>query len=110
MGLVEIADTLGLRTDLGEERIDLAKLYDYDLILLDWMLPGMSGLEFAKWLKRDDHLSEIPIIMLTAKGEEADIVTGLELGADDYVTKPFNPSELFSRVHGSCNLWSFHSI
>lgn len=68
------------------------------LILLDWMLPGMSGLEFAKWLKRDDHLSEIPIIMLTARDEENYKVQGLEAGVDDYVTKPFSTRELLARI------------
>lgn len=68
------------------------------LILLDWMLPGMSGLEFAKWLKRDEHLSEIPIIMLTARDEENYKVQGLEAGVDDYVTKPFSTRELLARI------------
>ena len=68
------------------------------LILLDWMLPGISGLEFAKWLQRDDHLSEIPIIMLTARDEENYKVQGLEAGVDDYVTKPFSTRELLARI------------
>lgn len=68
------------------------------LILLDWMLPGMSGLEFAKWLKRDDHLAEIPIIMLTARDDENNKVQGLEAGVDDYVTKPFSTRELLARI------------
>lgn len=71
---------------------------DPSLILLDWMLPGMSGLEFAKWLKRDDRLSGIPIIMLTARDEEAYKVQGLEAGVDDYVTKPFSTRELLARI------------
>lgn len=69
-----------------------------DLIILDWMLPGMSGIEFARRLKNDDYTKTIPIIMLTAKSEEADKVRGLEVGADDYVTKPFSPRELLARV------------
>lgn len=69
-----------------------------DLIILDWMLPGMSGIEFARRLKGDGASKEIPIIMLTAKGEEIDKVRGLEVGADDYVTKPFSPRELLARV------------
>lgn len=69
-----------------------------DLIVLDWMLPGMSGIEFARRLKSDEHTKAIPIIMLTAKSEEADKVRGLEVGADDYVTKPFSPRELLARV------------
>lgn len=69
-----------------------------DLILLDWMLPGINGLEFAKKLKSDVLTKEIPIIMLTARGEEYDKVRGLEVGADDYVTKPFSPRELNARI------------
>lgn len=69
-----------------------------DLIVLDWMLPGMSGIEFARRLKSDEFTKAIPIIMLTAKSEEADKVRGLEVGADDYVTKPFSPRELMARV------------
>ncbi len=68
------------------------------LILLDWMLPGMSGLEFAKWLKRDDRTAEVPVIMLTARDEENYKVQGLEAGVDDYVTKPFSTRELLARI------------
>ena len=69
-----------------------------DLILLDWMLPGMSGIEFARKLKAEEISKSIPIIMLTARGEEADTIRGLEVGADDYVTKPFSPRELNARI------------
>jgi len=69
-----------------------------DLILLDWMLPGGSGVQFAKKLKQHEYTRDIPIIMLTARGEEEDKVRGLEAGADDYVTKPFSPKELIARV------------
>ncbi|HEY3300910.1 MAG TPA: phosphate regulon transcriptional regulator PhoB [Methylophilaceae bacterium] len=69
-----------------------------DLIILDWMLPGMSGIEYARKLKTDDVTKAIPIIMLTARGEETDKVRGLEVGADDYVTKPFSPRELNARI------------
>ena len=69
-----------------------------DLILLDWMLPGMSGIEFARKLKADNQTKTIPIIMLTARGDEFDKVRGLEVGADDYVTKPFSPRELNARI------------
>lgn len=69
-----------------------------DLILLDWMLPGTSGIELARRLKRDDMTSGIPIIMLTAKGEEDNKIQGLEVGADDYITKPFSPRELVARL------------
>ncbi|MBN1424132.1 response regulator [Candidatus Fermentibacteria bacterium] len=69
-----------------------------DVVILDLMLPGMDGLEFCRVLRKDPATDGIPIIMLTAKGEEADIVTGLELGADDYVTKPFSPKVLTARL------------
>ncbi|MFW9606647.1 MAG: phosphate regulon transcriptional regulator PhoB [Pseudomonas sp.] len=69
-----------------------------DLILLDWMLPGTSGIELARRLKRDELTADIPIIMLTAKGEEDNKIQGLEVGADDYITKPFSPRELVARL------------
>lgn len=69
-----------------------------DLVLLDWMLPGISGIEFARMLRRVTRTKTIPIIMLTARAEESDKVTGLEIGADDYITKPFSPRELIARI------------
>lgn len=69
-----------------------------DLLLLDWMLPGRSGVEFARSLRRDPRTKPIPIIMLTARVDESDKVAGLESGADDYITKPFSPRELIARV------------
>lgn len=69
-----------------------------DLVLLDWMLPGMSGVEFARRLRNEERTRGIPIIMLTARSEEQDKVMGLEIGADDYVTKPFSPRELVARI------------
>ncbi|HRH71879.1 phosphate regulon transcriptional regulator PhoB [Zoogloea sp.] len=69
-----------------------------DLILLDWMLPGMSGVEFARRLRSEERTRGIPLIMLTARGEEQDKVLGLESGADDYITKPFSPRELVARI------------
>ncbi len=69
-----------------------------DLILLDWMLPGLSGVEWARRLKKDDSCKELPIILLTARGEEEDKVNGLDSGADDYITKPFSPKELIARI------------
>jgi two-component system phosphate regulon response regulator PhoB len=69
-----------------------------DLIILDWMLPGMSGIEYARRLKSDEYSKAIPIIMLTAKSEETDKIRGLDVGADDYVTKPFSPRELLARI------------
>jgi two-component system phosphate regulon response regulator PhoB len=82
----------------GEEGLHLARSAAPDLILLDLMLPGMDGLEVCRRLKLEAQTRQVPIIMLTAKGEEADIVAGLELGADDYVTKPFSPRVLLARV------------
>ncbi|BCB28674.1 DNA-binding response regulator [Sulfurimicrobium lacus] len=69
-----------------------------DLILLDWMLPGVSGIEFARRLKAESYTKTIPIIMLTARGEEQDKIAGFETGADDYLTKPFSPRELMARI------------
>lgn len=69
-----------------------------DLILLDWLLPGLSGIEWTRQLKRNQKFSEIPIIMVTARGEEDDRIHGLELGIDDYVTKPFSTRELIARI------------
>jgi two-component system phosphate regulon response regulator PhoB len=69
-----------------------------DLILLDWMLPGVSGIEFARRLKAESYTKAIPIIMLTARGEEQDKIAGFETGADDYITKPFSPRELMARI------------
>jgi two-component system phosphate regulon response regulator PhoB len=69
-----------------------------DLILLDWMMPGTSGIELARRLKRDEVTASTPIIMLTAKGEEDNKIQGLEVGADDYITKPFSPRELVARL------------
>lgn len=86
----EAADTQAARSTLKAARPDL--------ILLDWMLPGMSGIDYARRLKSAPETRDIPIIMLTAKGEEADKVRGLETGADDYITKPFSTRELVARV------------
>ena len=69
-----------------------------DLVLLDWMLPGGSGIQFAKKMKQHEITRNIPIIMITARGEEEDKIRGLEVGADDYVTKPFSPKELMARI------------
>ena len=82
----------------GEEALESARQIRPDLMLLDLMLPGVDGLEVCKILKYDTKTSHIPIIMLTAKGEESDIVTGLEIGADDYISKPFSPKVLIARV------------
>ena len=82
----------------GEKALQLAFKEAPEMIILDLMLPGIDGLEVCRALKRNDQTSSIPIIMLTAKGGETDIVVGLELGADDYITKPFSPRVLLARV------------
>ncbi len=82
----------------GEQAIKIAKASQPDLIVLDLMLPGIDGLEVTKYLKNNDATHNLPIVMLTAKGEESDIVTGLELGANDYIAKPFSPKVLVARI------------
>lgn len=82
----------------GRQALDKARTQSPDLILLDLMLPEIEGLEVCKLVKKDPKTSSIPVIMLTAKGTEADIVAGLEMGADDYITKPFSPRVLMARV------------
>ena len=82
----------------GEDVLKLLKKEKYNLIILDLMLPGIQGMELCKMLKTSEETSFIPIIMLTAKSEELDKVLGLEMGADDYITKPFSPRELIARV------------
>jgi len=82
----------------GEQALRMLRQQAPDLILLDLMLPSIDGLEVCKRLKSEPETRDIPVIMLTAKGEEADIVTGLELGATDYITKPFSPRVLTARV------------
>ncbi len=82
----------------GEDALHKVKKEPYDLIVLDLMLPGVDGLEVCKIIKNSHLTAHIPIIMLTAKGEETDIVVGLELGADDYITKPFSPRILSARI------------
>jgi two-component system phosphate regulon response regulator PhoB len=82
----------------GEEGLRLIGEQPLDLVLLDLMLPQMDGLEVCRRVKRDPATADVPIVMVTAKGEEPDIVTGLELGADDYITKPFSPRVLLARV------------
>jgi len=82
----------------GEQAIKIARQALPDLIVLDLMLPGIDGLEVTRFLKNSAQTKELPIVMLTAKGEESDIVTGLELGANDYISKPFSPKELLARI------------
>jgi two-component system alkaline phosphatase synthesis response regulator PhoP len=85
----------------GEEALRTVRGRLPDLILLDLMLPGIDGLEVCRRIKGDPQTKHLPIVMLTAKGEETDIVTGLELGADDYVTKPFSPRVLLARLRAA---------
>ena len=82
----------------GREGFSKVKSSTPDLVLLDLMLPGLDGLEICKMIRKDEELMDTPIIMLTAKSEESDIVIGLELGADDYMPKPFSPKQLVARV------------
>jgi len=85
----------------GEEALRAIRDRRLDLILLDLMLPGIDGLEVCRRIRGEAQTQHLPIIMLTAKGEEADIVTGLELGADDYITKPFSPRVLLARLRAA---------
>ena len=83
----------------GDDALLLVKREKPELVILDLMLPGINGIEICKKIKADNELAAIAIVMLTAKGEEADITLGLKLGADDYITKPFSPKELMARIH-----------
>jgi len=90
MEAIHAADARSAQTAIGDQIPDL--------ILLDWMLPGMTGIELARRLRREDLTRDVPIIMLTARGEETDRVNGLEAGVDDYVVKPFSARELVARI------------
>jgi len=87
-----------LEAEDGEQAMVVIADHRPDLVLVDWMLPGMSGIELARRLKHADATSELPIIMVSARGEEEDKIRGLEIGADDYVAKPFSPRELIARI------------
>jgi len=87
-----------LTAQTGEQAIKIARQSQPDLMVLDLMLPGIDGLEVTKYLKNSEQTQDMPIVMLTAKGEESDIVTGLELGANDYISKPFSPKVLVARI------------
>jgi len=86
------------RTHLSSQSINQPSNQSVNLVIVDWMLPGGSGLEFVRWLRAQELYRNLPIVMLTAKTEEHDITTGLDAGADDYMTKPFSPRELHSRI------------
>jgi two-component system phosphate regulon response regulator PhoB len=86
------------RADSAEQAMEMIQAELPDLILLDWMLPGVSGIEFARRLRGEARTRKVPIIMLTARGEEEDKLRGLETGADDYITKPFSVRELQARI------------
>lgn len=85
----------------GEEALNLAEEENPDLILLDWMLPKVSGIEVCRQLRRSKMTREIPIVMLTARSEESDKIRGLDIGADDYITKPYSIKELLARVRAA---------
>ena len=87
-----------LRADNAEQAMNLVQNALPDLVLLDWMLPGQSGIDFARRLRSDRRTRTVPIIMLTARTDEQDKLTGLDTGADDYITKPFSPRELNARI------------
>ncbi|MDN3524938.1 phosphate regulon transcriptional regulator PhoB [Halomonas sabkhae] len=95
---LEMADYHVLEADNAQSAHALIVDHQPDLVLLDWMMPGTSGIELARRLKRDEATAELPIIMLTAKTEEDNKIQGLESGADDYITKPFSPRELVARL------------
>lgn len=95
---LEMADYNCVEASNAQEALIAIVDHRPDMILLDWMLPGTNGIELARRLKRNDSTADIPIIMLTAKTEEDNKVQGLEVGADDYITKPFSPRELVARL------------
>jgi two-component system, OmpR family, phosphate regulon response regulator PhoB len=86
-------------TERAERAVEMVRDALPDLVILDWMLPGQSGIQFARQLRTDPRCKALPIIMVTARGEEPDRIAGLEEGADDYIVKPFSPKELVARVH-----------
>jgi len=82
----------------GEEALEAIKAEKPDLVLLDVMMPVMGGYEVLRRLKEDENLKSIPVVMLTSRAQERDVVKGIDLGAEDYITKPFHPAELLARV------------
>lgn len=96
--VLEQADFQVTAAASAEEALQSLAENRVDLLVLDWMLPGISGVELARRLKREPGFKDLPIILLTARGEEEDKIRGLEIGADDYITKPFSPKELIARI------------
>ncbi len=92
----------------GEEAIEKVGSFEPDVILLDYMMPKMSGVEVVKWLKRDERYKSVPVLMVTAKGSQEDKVTGLDAGADDYIVKPFDSVELLARVRCMMRVKGLH--
>ena len=90
-----------LKAETGEEGLLLLKENDVDLVLLDWMLPGTSGLEVCRQIRKSKTTAQIPVILLTARGEEEDKIRGLDIGANDYVVKPYSVKELIARVRAN---------
>jgi two-component system, OmpR family, phosphate regulon response regulator PhoB len=95
---LELAGHQTLRAENAEQALEMVRSSLPDLVVLDWMLPGMNGIEFARRLRADKRTQSLPLIMLTARADEQDKLAGLEIGADDYLTKPFSPRELNARV------------
>jgi len=95
---LQLAGHAPLKAQNAEEALEMVRTALPDLVVLDWMLPGMSGIEFARRLRSDKRTQGVPVIMLTARADERDKLQGLEIGADDYLTKPFSPRELNARV------------
>ncbi|WP_137937031.1 phosphate regulon transcriptional regulator PhoB [Chitinivorax sp. B] len=87
-----------LRAETAEQGLNFIRTALPDLVLLDWMLPGQSGVDFTRRIRNDERTRHVPVIMLTARSEEHDKISGLESGADDYITKPFSPRELQARI------------
>jgi two-component system phosphate regulon response regulator PhoB len=108
MALRKAGYDVAMASDATEAQTQIAGQLP-DLMLLDWMLPGISGVEYARQLKKSDLTREVPIIILTARGEESDKIRGFDSGADDYVTKPFSPRELLARINAVLRRASPHA-
>ncbi|WP_136248393.1 phosphate regulon transcriptional regulator PhoB [Halomonas borealis] len=107
---LEMADYRVIEADNAQAAHAIVVDRQPDLVLLDWMMPGTSGIELARRLKREESTAELPIILLTAKGEEDNKIQGLEAGADDYITKPFSPRELVARLKAVLRRTTPHGV